>query len=209
MANISFNPVLRKDGTAKSCWYSGIYLHSPRNKSEMALFHAFTKEHIIPLSSALYNNLTDEQKTKNVKPCCAWINHSIKDAPASVKYELREKIWEQLGKEPNEFTKAKAKIIRQIYEEHMSEYKIQGRLVWQQPKTWIYDTPFWSTKNPHVPFKEEDIERRNEILHSIHEKSVSYLTPRFSLNEDQINIMENYVQGRIKRSEPVGSTPSM
>lgn len=178
----------------QTCWFTGVDI-TPKDGDSVARDgqidnDRWTEEHIIPVSSHLFEATRDlwANSRRNIIPACAFANSCAGDLPLSIKFRMRDRLrmafygtTDLTGDfTPVEWSDNVRETIRKIRDEEVARYEIHGKKVWHNP---MIDKAegirLWDVRNRYLPITPEDLDHRQALVSELLEESLRRLNERF------------------------------
>lgn len=178
----------------QSCWFTGIDI-TPKDGDSVArdgqiANDRWTEEHIIPVSSHLFEATRDlwANSRRNIIPACAFANSCAGDLPLAIKFAMRDRLRiEFYGTTdlsgpftPVKWSKKVRSAIIRIRDEEVARYEMLGKKIWHNPMiNEAEDIRMWDVRNKYFPITQEILDQRQVLLAELLETSLKRLNERF------------------------------
>ncbi len=178
----------------QTCWFTGLDI-TPKDGDIVARDgqidnDRWTEEHIIPVSSHLFEATRDlwANSRRNIIPAAAIANSAAGDLPLAIKFSMRDRLRTEFygttdlsgAFTPIKWSKAVRSAILRIRDEEVARYEIHGKKIWHNPMiNAAEDIRMWDVRNPYLPVTQEDLDRREVLLAELLEESLRRLNERF------------------------------
>lgn len=170
----------------QTCWFTGAVITNFNRDGD----DRWSIEHIVPISSHLFDTLTQAQRDKNTVPALAHANTAAANASIVLKYVFRDRLRMALYgttdlttvplEERVKWSKELRKLINQTAAEVFDEYRLKGKWFWTNPV--VVPTEgirMWTLANPHHNWTEADLAQRNAALEDLRSNTRHNLAERF------------------------------
>lgn len=178
----------------QTCWFTGIDI-TPKDGDSVARDgqidnDRWTEEHIIPVSSHLFEATRDlwANSRRNIIPACAFANSCAGDLPLAIKFAMRDRLRiEFYGTTdlsgpftPVKWSKKVRSTILRIRDEEVARYELLGKKIWHNPMiNEAEDIRLWDARNKYFPITQDILEQRAVLLAELFESSLKRLNERF------------------------------
>ena len=178
----------------QTCWFTGVDI-TPKDGDSVARDgqidnDRWTEEHIIPVSSHLFEATRDlwANTRRNIIPAAAFANSCAGDLPLAIKFRMRDRLRTEFygttdltgDFTPIKWSRAVRSTILRIRDEEVARFELLGKKIWHNPMiNAAEDIRMWDVRNPYLAVTQEILDRREVLLAELLEESLRRLNERF------------------------------
>lgn len=178
----------------QTCWFTGLDI-TPKDGDSVARDgqidnDRWTEEHIIPVSSHLFEATRDLWATsrRNIIPAAAIANSAAGDLPLAIKFSMRDRLRQEFygttdlsgGFTPIKWSTDVRSTILRIRDEEVARYELLGKKIWHNPMIdGSENIRLWDVRNKYMHITQEILDQRETLLATLLEESLRRLNERF------------------------------
>ncbi len=169
------------------CWFTGLLLDLRQRQvagcswNRALLLRTFTREHLVPQSSQVLDDLDPLLQSRNVVPASLLVNSMIGNAPLGVKVLLRDMLM-AMHLDSGRMTMQRADAVAGQIRGFLAEWKLHGRYIWDDGRVDQRSggrVAFFSTANPAIPITAQELDQRNRKLRTLRSIEETFVAEHF------------------------------